>query len=155
MNRLQVINSIMNRPENSSLRRCIYHFTIITSKSISQLEVSRFMGVPHSWKVFLLENPTKMDDLGLPPWLRKAPRCPRPHWAAFPCCYRGPTRPVACTVSSSGSCSKVYKRRFLATRWCPPVISWLIITLTIDISTMAVLVIGVTNQLSYLGGTIL
>ena len=42
-----------------------------------------------------------------------------------------------------------------STRWCPPVISWFIIPLTIDISTISPSEIRVINQLSYLGGTTL
>ena len=40
------------------------------------------------------------------------------------------------------------------TRWCPPsYVSWFVIPLTIDISPTKTIVIGVINQLSYLGGT--
>ena len=38
------------------------------------------------------------------------------------------------------------------TRWCPPVISWFITPLTIDISPTKTIVIGVINQLSYRTG---
>ena len=33
------------------------------------------MGIPNSWLVYFMENPIKMDDLGVPPHFRKPPFC--------------------------------------------------------------------------------